>query len=100
CLNRRIQALGLSRFYNNDEEIGSLCRHLMALPLILLEDVQRAFETLSEEAPVEFQPFFEYFEDWWMKKVPFRLWNVSNLKLGIVDSIKESKKTILIFGPL
>ncbi|CAF4767734.1 unnamed protein product, partial [Rotaria magnacalcarata] len=52
----------------------------MALPLMPLEDVQRASETLSEEAPVELQPFFEYFEDWWMKKVPFRLWNVSNLK--------------------
>ncbi|CAF1571389.1 unnamed protein product [Adineta steineri] len=72
----------------------------MALPLLPVEDVQRAFETLSEEAPVELQPFFEYFEDWWMKKVPFRLWNVSNLKHGIVGSTKESKKIILIFGHL
>ncbi|CAM4966397.1 unnamed protein product [Rotaria socialis] len=89
CLNRRIQTLGLSRFYNNDEEIRSLCRHLMALPLMPLEDVQRAFETLSEEAPVELQPFFEYFEDWWMKKVPFRLWNVSNLKVKTNNNVES-----------
>ncbi len=87
-MNRRIQALGLSTLYNSDEEMGSLCRHLMALPLLPVEDVQRAFETLSEEVPVELQPLFEYFEDWWMKKVPFRLWNVSNLKAKTNNNVE------------
>ncbi|CAF4117504.1 unnamed protein product, partial [Adineta steineri] len=80
CLYRHIQSLGLSTFYNNNEEMRLSCRHVMALPLLPVEDVQPAFETLIEEVPVELQPFFEYFEDWWMKKVPFCLWNVSNLK--------------------
>jgi hypothetical protein len=52
----------------------------MALPLLPVQEIQRAYEELSENVPVELDPLFEYFENWWMKQVPLNLWNVSNLQ--------------------
>jgi hypothetical protein len=52
----------------------------MALPLLPVKDVPRAYEDLNEKIPVELEPLFEYFEGWWMKQVPLALWNVSNLQ--------------------
>lgn len=95
CLYRRIQALGLSACYNNDPEIRSLCRHLMALPLLPVEDVQQAFAALSEDVPEELKPLFEYFDHWWMKKVPLRLWNVSSLKAKTNNNVEC--KTYFLF---
>ena len=80
CLFRRIQTLGLSTLYNENNEIRSLCRHLMALPLLPVKDVEQAFQELNEQIPEELEPLFEYFEGWWMKQVPIQLWNVSDLK--------------------
>jgi len=96
----------------------------MALPLLPVNDVQRAYEELNEQIPVELEPLFEYFDGWWMKQVPLHLWNVSNLKartnnnvecrvylilssfiilfvslqLGTADSIKELKRNIQMSG--
>ena len=52
----------------------------MALPLLPLKDVEQAYEELYEQIPVKLEPLFEYFDEWWMKQVPLRLWNVSDLK--------------------
>ncbi len=52
----------------------------MALPLLPVQDVERAYQELDEQIPVELEPLFKYFEGWWLKEVPIRLWNVSDLK--------------------
>jgi hypothetical protein len=85
----------------------------MALPLLPLQDVEQAYQELNEQIPVELEPLFEYFENWWMKQVPLELWNVCDLKSrtnnnveckiyftqrGIPDSTRESKKNIPTFG--
>jgi hypothetical protein len=51
----------------------------MALPLLPVRDVERAYQKLKEQTSVELEPLFEYFENWWMKQVPIHLWNVSDL---------------------
>jgi hypothetical protein len=51
----------------------------MALPLLPLQDVQRAYQELYEKIPVELEPLLEYFDGWWMKQVPLRLSNASDL---------------------
>ena len=98
----------------------------MALPLLPVQDVEKAYQELYENIPVELESFFEYFDGWWMKQVPLQLWNVSNLQsrtnnnveckvylvifvssfffvllqLGTLDSTRESKRNIPISGPL
>jgi hypothetical protein len=52
----------------------------MALPLLPVHDVERAYEELTGKMPVELEDLFEYFDGWWMKQVPIGLWNVSSLE--------------------
>ena len=52
----------------------------MALPLLPVHEVERAYEQLSGKMPVELEDLFEYFDSWWMKQVPLNLWNVSDLQ--------------------
>jgi hypothetical protein len=60
----------------------------MALPLLPLQDIERAYEELNEKIPVELEPLFEYFDGWWMKQVPLRLWNVSDLKTRTNNNVE------------
>ncbi len=60
----------------------------MALPLLPLQDIERAYEELNEKIPVELEPLFEYFDGWWMKQVPLRLWNVSDLKIRTNNNVE------------
>ncbi|CAF1389211.1 unnamed protein product [Adineta ricciae] len=46
CINRRIQSLGLSTTYAEDDEIRSCCRKLMALCLLPLQEVENQFYNL------------------------------------------------------
>ncbi|CAF1674122.1 unnamed protein product [Adineta ricciae] len=78
---RKIQSLGLSSQYNDDEEVRSHARKLMALPLLPLEKVDSAFEFLLDDHPPCLDPLFDYFESFWMESVPVELWNVSNIKI-------------------
>ena len=52
----------------------------MALPLLPVNDIQKAYDELNERIPVTLEPLFDYFESWWMKQVPLSLWNVSTLQ--------------------
>jgi hypothetical protein len=60
----------------------------MALPLLPEQHVQTAFDQLNEKIPVDLEQLFEYFDDWWMKQVPIRLWNVSNLKARTNNNVE------------
>lgn len=64
---RRIQTSELGKLYKTDHKIRSACRRLIALPLLPIDDVQRAHGQLSEEAPIELESLFEYFDEWWMR---------------------------------
>ena len=49
---RHIQTLGPSTLYRENKEMRSLCRHLVALPLLSLQDVEQAYQELNEQIPV------------------------------------------------
>lgn len=68
----------------------------MALPLLPLQDVERAYQELNDQASVELEPLFEYFENWWMKQVPLELWNVSDLQLRTNNNV-ECKICLILF---
>ncbi|CAM4852204.1 unnamed protein product, partial [Rotaria magnacalcarata] len=52
----------------------------MALALLPEEHVEEAFELLKSDSPEEMSDFFEYFQKQWLKRVPKKYWNVSNLE--------------------
>jgi hypothetical protein len=88
--------LGLSTLYNENTEIRSFCRQLIALPLLPVQDVEVAYQELYERIPVELEPLFEYFDGWWMKQVPLRLWNVSDLKSRTNNNV-ECRVYLILF---
>jgi len=78
---RQIQRLGLVVAYRDDECIRSNARKLMALAFVPIDKLEAAFRLISREAPRSLQPLIEYFDRYWMTKVKWSLWNVSNVEL-------------------
>lgn len=72
--------MGLSTAYGNDEEIRGFCRKLMALALLPLREVETSFYQLRSSASSrikeELRQLFLYFDDYWMNRVPLKMWNV------------------------
>jgi hypothetical protein len=53
----------------------------MALPLIPLNQTERGFEEISNKAPASIQSLVHYFNRYWMTKVKWSLWNVSDINV-------------------
>jgi hypothetical protein len=70
----------LSDTYKNDDNARSICRQLMALALLPLNEMEFAVEELAEEHPTALEPLFDYFNNFWMQQTPTHLWNASDLK--------------------
>ncbi|CAM4980881.1 unnamed protein product [Rotaria socialis] len=93
AIYRNIQRLSLSSEYAADEEIRNTYRKIMALALMPVSLVLRAFGDLSESvlesSPIKFnllKPLFHYFENQWLKNVDIQRWNVYGLKLRTNDN--------------
>ncbi|CAF4921093.1 unnamed protein product [Rotaria socialis] len=93
AIYRNIQRLRLSSEYAADEEIRNTYRKIMALALMPVSLVLRAFGDLSESvlesSPIKFnllKPLFHYFENQWLKNVDIQRWNVYGLKLRTNDN--------------
>ncbi|CAF4832204.1 unnamed protein product [Rotaria socialis] len=85
---RHIQTLGVSQEYNNNEEVRLICRKLMALSLLPLHLVIQSFDDLFElilQAPSNkfdlLKPLFNYFDNYWIKQVDLKKWNVFGLEI-------------------
>jgi hypothetical protein len=67
--------------YRNDECVRSSARKLMALALVPVDKVEFAFQQVAREAPRSLKPLTDYFNRYWMTKVKWTLWNVSDVEL-------------------
>ena len=67
--------------YRNDESVRSSLRQLMALALIPTDKLEEAFRTVARDAPCSIKPVVEYFNRYWMRKIKWTLWNVSDVEL-------------------
>ena len=81
AIYRQIQHLHLTTIYRDDETARSTARKLMSLPLVPLDYVQDAFDIISAEAPDSMIPLVDYFDGYWITKVKWSLWNVSDVSL-------------------
>ena len=80
-IHRKIQSLGLSSIYKDDDLVRSVCHQLMALALLPRNQVEQGFEYLANNRPQSLNDLFVYFEDYWIANVPIDLWNVCELKV-------------------
>ena len=78
----------ISNIYKDDVNVHNTCRRLMALPLLPLNEVEFAFEELTEQRPDVLMPLFEYF-NFWMKQTSIYLWNVSDLKIRTNNNCED-----------
>ncbi|CAF3280615.1 unnamed protein product [Rotaria socialis] len=85
---RQIQHLGLSSGYCSDESIRMTCRKLMALPLLPSSVVLKCFEDLYESVLLtssaalgSLKPLFEYYENYWVKTIGIKRWNVYGIRI-------------------
>ena len=80
-IHRKIQSLGLSSIYKDDESIRCICHQLMTLALLPRDQVEQGFDYLANNHHESIHDLFVYFEDYWIDHVPIDLWNVSQLKV-------------------
>ncbi|KAL3867176.1 hypothetical protein ACJMK2_044398 [Sinanodonta woodiana] len=88
CLWRKVQYLGLSQLYHDNEECQITVKMLLALSFIPVIDVCTAFEHLVEASPAEIMPLVDYWEDTYIGRrrrnrrgyphFPLADWNVHN----------------------
>ncbi|CAM4834901.1 unnamed protein product [Rotaria magnacalcarata] len=78
---RQVQHLGLTTIYRDDDHARSSVRKLMALPLVPLNQIECAFEDIVNKAPNSIQPLVDYFSRYWMTRVKWSLWNVSDVDI-------------------
>ncbi|CAF4009296.1 unnamed protein product, partial [Rotaria sordida] len=85
---RHIQQFGLSSAYINNENIRMICRKLMALALLPSSVVLKSFEDLYEIVLLassselgSLRPLFDYFENYWIKRIDINKWNVYGFRI-------------------
>ncbi len=76
-----MQHLGLVTAYHYDEYARLSIRKLMALALVPIDKLELAFGKVARAAPRSLKPLVEYFDRYWMTKVKWTLWNVSDVEL-------------------
>ncbi|CAF1465829.1 unnamed protein product [Adineta ricciae] len=77
---RQIQCLNLTTVYRNDEHARSTARQLMTLPFIPLDHTQYIFDKIVDAAPRVMKPLIDYFENYWIRKMRWSLWNVCGVE--------------------
>jgi hypothetical protein len=86
---RQIQHLGLTTIYRDDEDVRSTARKLMALPLILLDKVDAAFDEIVKEAPKSTKPLIDYFNRFWMRKMKRPRSNMHDRKRPLTEIYRD-----------
>ncbi|CAF3217150.1 unnamed protein product, partial [Rotaria sp. Silwood2] len=89
ALYRNIQKLGLTTAYRDTETTRIVCRKLMALPLLQVNDATLAFEDLKDDSPIILRNLFNYFENFWMTDIPLHLWNISDLQIRTHNNCED-----------
>ena len=73
---RKVQALGMSVAYNNDAEVHSFIRRIMALPFLPHEKIHQMFQQLQQEAlgTTTYDVLLDYVEATWLRS---SIWSVA-----------------------
>ncbi|CAF2979155.1 unnamed protein product [Rotaria sp. Silwood2] len=77
---KQIQCLNLTTVYRDDEHARSTTRQLMTLPFIPLDHTRYIFDKIADTAPRVMKPLISYFENYWIRKMRWSLWNVHGVE--------------------
>ena len=77
---KQIQSLGLTTTYRDNADARCAARQLMTLPLIPLNHIQIIFNKIADTAPKVMKPLVDYFENFWIRKMKWSLWNTYGLE--------------------
>ncbi|CAF1562174.1 unnamed protein product [Rotaria magnacalcarata] len=95
---RQIQRLGLSSGYCSDESIRMTCRKRMALLLLPYSVLLKCFEDLyesvlltSSSALDSLKPLFEYYENYWVKTIGIKRWNVYGIRIKTNNNAEDDR---------
>lgn len=79
CLWRKVQEIGLSEAYKNNDEVRHSVRMCGALPFLKLEDIDDGWVHIHSNSPVndKLEEFFDYFIEQWLENphLPREIWN-------------------------
>ena len=92
---RNMSTKGYYELYSTNNGIKTAYRRLKSLPFIKRQDTIKAFKLIKKEAPIEFEKFLNYFEEYYIGLLcdgsnslrkrpmfPVELWNVYDLSLN------------------
>lgn len=68
----------------------------MSLPLIPVNQIEDGFEKIANEAPDSIELLIDYFSRYWIARVKWSLWNVSDIDVR-TNNIVEVKLFTLLF---
>lgn len=92
CLWRRVQDLGLTRDYKENEEVRIHIKMCAALAFLKPEDVCTGWLEIHSQAPenVKLTEFFDYFIDRWLENedIPIQLWNCHNRRHRTTNAVE------------
>ena len=71
-------------------------RKVMALPLIPINKLEYAFEEIAKEAPDSIKLLVNYFNEYWMTKIKWSLWNVSDVDTR-TNNVVEGSLFLIFF---
>lgn len=72
----------------------------MSLPLVPLNRIEAAFEVVANGAPDSMRPLINYFNRYWMTKVNWKLWNVSDFDVRTNNVVEGEYFPRLIFNSI
>lgn len=78
---RKVQSLGLVTFYAQNDAARNTVRQLMALAFLPVAIVRQNFDMLQAASPDGLEDLFEYFQQFWLSRVPLILWNVHGVEM-------------------
>lgn len=86
----------MASVYRDDENVRNHVRKLMALPLVPLDHIEQAFDSIESQAPDSIKSLIKYFDGYWMSKVKWSLWNVSDVEMK-TNNIVEGKWVLKMY---
>ena len=89
--------MGLATNYAENEDIRTQCRHLMALSLLPINEIDKQYQRLRAISSSSLQDLFLYFERQWMRgSVPMQMWNFHDFDQR-TNNICEGMYTTILF---
>jgi hypothetical protein len=96
AIHRKIREVGLANDYLHDASVRDLCRQLMALSLLPIDEVVSQFQRIQTAMPTSLGDLLSYFKHQWMYGVvPIHMWNFYDVNHRTNNTSEGEQITVL-----